>query len=54
MAVLNEVIGSVIAAQPPSRDINDDTTRVRKTPVPNMHAFSQSEVNLEPEEETDE
>jgi hypothetical protein len=54
MEVLNEVIGSVIAAQPPSRDINDDTTRVRKTPVPNMHAFSQSEVNVEPEEKTDE
>jgi hypothetical protein len=53
MAVLNEVIGKVIAAQPPSRDINDDTTRVRKIPVPDMHAFSQSEVNVEPEEKTD-
>ena len=28
-------------AMPPSRDIDGDTTRVRKLPVPNMHAFTQ-------------
>jgi hypothetical protein len=53
MAVLNEVISKVIAAQPPSRDIDDDAMRARKLPVPNMHAFSSSEVNVEPEEKTD-
>jgi hypothetical protein len=53
MDVLNEVIGSVIAAKPPSRDIDDEATRVRKLPVPNTHAFSQSEVNVEPEEPKD-
>jgi len=50
--VLNEVIGKVIAASPPSRDIDDDAMRVRKLPVPNTHAFSSSEVNVEPEETT--
>jgi hypothetical protein len=53
MGVLNDVIGPVIAAAPPARDIDDDTMRVRKLPVPNTHAFSSSEVNVEPEEETD-
>jgi hypothetical protein len=53
MSVLNEVIGKVIAARPPSRDINDDATRVRKLPVPDTHVFSASEVNVEPEEKTD-
>jgi hypothetical protein len=53
MEVLNEVIGPVVAASPPSRDIDDDATRVRKLPVPNTHAFSSSEVNVEPEEKTD-
>jgi hypothetical protein len=53
MAVLNEVIGQVGAARPPSRDIDDDAMRVRKLPVPNTHAFSSSEVNIEPEEKTD-
>jgi transposase len=53
MDTLNEVIGKVIAASPPSRDIDDDAMRVRKLPVPNMHAFSSSEVNIEPEETTD-
>jgi hypothetical protein len=52
MDVLNEVIGGVIAARPPARDIDDDAMRTRKLPVPNMHAFSQSEVNIEPEETT--
>ena len=52
MDVLNEVIGGVIAARPPARDIDDDAMRVRKLPVPNMHAFSQSEVNIESEETT--
>ena len=47
-----EVIGKVIAASPPSRDIDDDAMRVRKLPVPNTHAFSSSEVNVEPEETT--
>ena len=52
MEVLNEVIGKVTAARPPARDIDGDAMRVRKLPVPNMHAFTQSEVNVEPEETT--
>ena len=52
MDVLNEVIGGVIAARPPARDIDDDAMRIRKLPVPNTHAFTQSEVNVEPEETT--
>jgi hypothetical protein len=43
MGVLNEVIGKVIATVPPLRDIDGVTTRVRKLPIPNMHAFTQSE-----------
>ena len=53
MAVLNDVIGKVPIASPPSRHIDDDTVRVRKLPVPFTHAFSSSEVNVEPEEKTD-
>jgi hypothetical protein len=53
MDVLNEVIGKVISAMPPSRDIDADAMRVRKLPVPDMQAFSQSEVNIEPEEIAD-
>ena len=53
MAVLNDVIGKVPIASPPSRDIDDDTVRVRKLPVPFTHAFSSSEVNVEQEEKTD-
>jgi hypothetical protein len=52
MAVLNEVIGGVNSAKPPSRDIDGDAMWLRKLPVPNTHAFSQSEVNVEPEETT--
>ena len=52
MDVLNEVIGGVIAARPPARDIDGDAMRMRKLPVPNTHAFTQSEVNVEPEETT--
>ena len=52
MDVLNEVIGRVIAARPPARDIDGDAMQVRKLSVPNMHAFTQSEVNVEPEETT--
>jgi hypothetical protein len=40
MDVLNEVIGGVISARPPSRDIDGDAMWVRKLPVPNMHAFT--------------
>ena len=54
MEVLNEVIGKVTTARPPSRDIDGDAMWVRKLPVPNMHAFTQSEVNVEPEETTNE
>src|SRR5262249_27264683 len=50
--VLNEVIGGVISAKPPSRDIDGAAMWVRKLPVPNTHAFSQSQVNVEPEETT--
>ena len=42
----------MIAARPPARDIDGDAMRVRKLPVPNMHAFTQSEANVEPEETT--
>ena len=52
MDVLNEVIGGVISAKSPSRDIDGDAMWLRKLPVPNTHAFSQSEVNVEPEETT--
>jgi DNA polymerase I-like protein with 3'-5' exonuclease and polymerase domains len=52
MGVLNEVIGGVIAARPPARDIDGAATQMRKLPVPNTHAFSQSEANVEPEETT--
>jgi hypothetical protein len=52
MDVLNKVVGKVTAASPPSRDIDDDAMRVRKLPVPNTHAFSASEANVEPEEST--
>jgi hypothetical protein len=52
MDVLNEVISRVTAAVPPLRDIDGVTTRVRKLPIPNMHAFTQSEANVEQEEMT--
>ena len=52
MGVLNDVIGKVTAARPPARDIDDDAMRMRKLPVPNTHAFTQSEVNAEPEKTT--
>jgi hypothetical protein len=48
MNVLNEVIGAVLAIMPPVRNIDDDATRVRKRPVPNMHAFTDAN---EPEED---
>ena len=47
MAVINEVVGKVPTIRPPVRNIDDDTTRVRKLPVPNMHAFT----NANPEED---
>ena len=50
MSVLNDVIGKVNTASPPARNIDDDATQVRKQPVPNMHAFTPAEVNVEPEE----
>ena len=46
MGVINDVIGKVTAARPPARDIDDDAMRVRMLPVPDMHAFIQSEVNI--------
>jgi hypothetical protein len=49
MGVLNEVIGAVGAEMPPVRNIDDDTTRARKLPVPNMHAFTGDD----PEEDDD-
>ena len=53
MGVLNDVIGKVTTARPPARDIDGDAMQVRMLPVPNMHAFTQSEVNVEPEETND-
>ena len=47
MDVLNDVIGKVTAAMPPARDIDGDATRVRKLPVPNTHAFTRREANVE-------
>ncbi len=38
--MLNEVIGAVVADMPPVRNIDASATRVRKLPVPNMHAFT--------------
>ena len=49
MAVLNEVIGGVISAKPPSRDIDGDAMWVRKLPVPDMHAFT--DANQEGDDE---
>ncbi len=45
--VLNSVIGGVTAAKPPSRDIDGVVARARKLPVPNLHAFTPSDVNVE-------
>jgi hypothetical protein len=53
MGVINDVIGKVTTARPPARDIDGDAMQVRMLPVPNMHAFTQSEVNVEPEETND-
>ena len=47
MDVLNEVIGAVVAIMPPVRNIDDDATRVRKLPVPNMHAFTDANEQKE-------
>jgi hypothetical protein len=52
MKTLNEVLGAVGGRQPPSRDLDDDMARVRKLPVLNMHAFTQTGANAEPEEPT--
>jgi hypothetical protein len=49
MVVLNEVIGGVISAQPPSRDMDGDAMWVRKLPVPNMHVFT--DANQEGDDE---
>ena len=40
MAVLNEVIGAVVADLPPVRNIDASVARVRRLAVPNMHAFT--------------
>ena len=49
MDVLNEVIGAVVAAMPPARDIDDDATRMRKLPISGTHAFT--DANQEGDEE---
>jgi hypothetical protein len=49
MDVLNEVIGGVISAKPPSRDIDGDAMWVRKLPVPDMHVFT--DANQEGDDE---
>ena len=51
MDVLNEVIGAVVAAMPPARDIDGDAMRVRKLPVPNMHAFTDANERREGDDE---
>jgi hypothetical protein len=50
MAVLNEVIGAVVAIMPPVRNIDDDAIQVRKRPVPDLHAFTDAN---EPEEDNE-
>ena len=50
MDVLNEVISTVAAVMPPVRDIDDGTTRVRKLPVANTHAFSDANEQEEDDE----
>jgi hypothetical protein len=47
--IMNEVIGVVATALPPSRDIDDDAVRVRKLALPNTHAFD----NAKPEDGED-
>jgi hypothetical protein len=47
--ILNEVVGSVIAAVPPLRNVNFITMCPCKQTVPNMHAFIPNEVNEEEE-----
>ena len=50
MKTINEVLGAVGGKQPPSRGIEHDMVRVRKSPILNMHAFTSSGAN--PEEAT--
>jgi hypothetical protein len=44
MDVLNEALA---ADKPPTRDIDDVIAQVRKLPVPNTHAFTQTHSNTE-------
>jgi hypothetical protein len=50
METIDQVLGVVGGLRPPSRNIEYEMARVRKTPVINMHAFTPSGAN--PEETT--
>jgi hypothetical protein len=45
--VLDGVLGGSPVARPPSRDIDGVATRARKLPVPNTHAFTDSNTDQE-------
>jgi hypothetical protein len=47
MRTLDDVLGKSTARRPPMRDIDGCITRARKLPVPNMHAFTDSNATRE-------
>jgi hypothetical protein len=47
MEVLNDVLGSSSAAEPPMRDIDGALVAVRVRRVPNMHALTADGANQE-------
>jgi hypothetical protein len=48
MDTLNEIIGSVAAARPPTRSVEGDGAYVRQIDFAAMHVFSQPQANEEP------
>jgi len=47
MRTLDGVLGGSTATRPPTRDIDGVTARARRLPVPNMHAFTDSNTDQE-------
>jgi hypothetical protein len=47
MGVLNDVLGGLSSAKPPTRDIDGVIARVCKIAIPNTHAFTPNEANVE-------
>jgi hypothetical protein len=47
MRTLDDVLGQSTASRPPARDIDGCIARARKLPVPNMHAFTDSNATQE-------